>query len=51
LNILQNNGVQGVSPLPNEPELELVYSEPSTSNETYTVNKSKVNKKTNEKYL
>jgi len=45
LNILQNNGV---SPLPDEPELELVNSEPSTSNETYTVNKPKVNKKKNQ---
>uniref|UniRef100_A0A2S2PCU6 THAP-type domain-containing protein n=1 Tax=Schizaphis graminum TaxID=13262 RepID=A0A2S2PCU6_SCHGA len=33
--------LQGVSPLPDEPELELVYSEPSTIEEAYTVNKPK----------
>lgn len=51
MSILQNHGVclQGVSPLPDEPELELVYSEPSTSKEAYTVNKLKVNKKNQSK--
>lgn len=37
--------IEGVSPLPDESELDHIHNQPSTSAEIYTVNKPKVKKK------
>lgn len=37
--------IEGVSPLPDESELDQIHNQPSTSTGSYTVNKQKVKKK------